>query len=87
MRSLHEIHEEAHRKIVRGCVRDAIVQGGTEHFDAVFSAIHASGALEVTFAAAQREAEAAEKAARQFPDSDLKTTLVELCAYSLQRQS
>ena len=71
----------------RELARDAIVQGGTEHFDAVFSAIHASGALDVTFAAAQREAEAAEKAAMQFPDSPLKQTLIDLCAFSLQRQS
>jgi octaprenyl-diphosphate synthase len=71
----------------RELAREAIVQGGTEHFDAVFSAIHASGALEVTFAAAQREAEAAEKAAMQFPPSQLKETLIHLCAFSLQRQS
>ena len=71
----------------RELARDAIVQGGTEHFDAVFSAIHASGALEVTFAAAQREAEAAEKAAMLFPDSALKNTLIDLCAFSIQRQS
>ena len=71
----------------RELARDAIVQGGTEHFDAVFSAIHASGALEVTFAAARHEAEAAERAAMQFPDSPLKNTLIELCAFSLQRQS
>ncbi|MGT2430244.1 polyprenyl synthetase family protein [Cupriavidus basilensis] len=45
----------------RALAREAIVQGGTEHFDAVFAAIHACGALEVTFQAAQREADAAEK--------------------------
>jgi octaprenyl-diphosphate synthase len=71
----------------RTLARDAIVQGGTEHFDAVFSAIHASGALEVTFEAAKREAEAAERAAMQFPPSQLKETLIALCAFSLQRQS
>lgn len=71
----------------RTLARDAIVQGGTEHFDAVFEAIHASGALEVTFEAARREAEAAERAAQLFPPSELKDTLIALCAYSLQRQS
>ncbi|AOY94193.1 octaprenyl diphosphate synthase [Cupriavidus sp. USMAA2-4] len=71
----------------RALAREAIVQGGTEHFDAVFSAIHDSGALEVTFQAAQREAAAAEKAAMQFPPSQLKETLIDLCSFSLQRQS
>ncbi|MGX6566940.1 octaprenyl diphosphate synthase [Cupriavidus necator] len=71
----------------RQLARDAIVRGGTEHFDAVFAAIHASGALDVTFEAARREAEAAEQAARQFPPSELKETLIQLCAFSLQRQS
>nr|WP_050983155.1 polyprenyl synthetase family protein [Cupriavidus basilensis] len=71
----------------RTLAREAIVQGGTEHFDAVFTAIHACGALEVTFQAAQREAEAAEQAAQRFPDSPLKQTLIDLCAFSLQRQS
>jgi octaprenyl-diphosphate synthase len=71
----------------RALAREAIVHGGTGHFDAVFSAIHASGALDVTFEAARREAEAAETAAQQFPQSDWKDTLVALCAFSLQRQS
>lgn len=71
----------------RALAREAIVQGGTEHFDAVFSAIHETGALEATFEAAKREADAAERAAMQFPPSQLKETLIELCAFSLQRQS
>ena len=71
----------------RALAREAIVQGGTEHFDAVFSAIHASAALEVTFEAAKREADAAEQAAMQFPPSQLKETLIDLCAFSLRRQS
>ena len=69
-----------------GAVREAKATGDGP-IDAVFSAIHASGALEVTFAAARHEAEAAERAAMQFPDSPLKNTLIELCAFSLQRQS
>ena len=68
-------------------VRQAIEQGGTEHFDAIFAAIQASGALEYTRQAAEREAAAAEAAANALPPSLFRQTLIELCAFSLQRQS
>ena len=71
----------------RTLVRQAIEQGGTEHFDAIFSAIHASGALDYTRQAAEREAAAAETAANALPPSLFRQTLIDLCAFSLQRQS
>ena len=71
----------------RALVRQAIEQGGTEHFDAIFAAIQASGALEYTRQAAEREAAAAETAANALPPSLFRQTLIDLCAFSLQRQS
>ncbi|MGS0625712.1 octaprenyl diphosphate synthase [Ralstonia sp. VS2407] len=71
----------------RALVRRAIEQGGTEHFDAIFAAIQASGALEYTRQAAEREAAAAEAAANALPPSLFRQTLIDLCAFSLQRQS
>ena len=71
----------------RALVRQAIEQGGTEHFDAIFAAIQASGALEYTRQAAEREAAAAEAAANALPPSLFRQTLIDLCAFSLQRQS
>ena len=71
----------------RALVRQAIEQGGTEHFDAIFAAIQASGALEYTRQAAEREAAAAAEAANALPPSLFRQTLIDLCAFSLQRQS
>ena len=71
----------------RALVRQAIEQGGTEHFDAIFAAIQTSGALEYTRQAAEREAAAAEAAANALPPSLFRQTLIDLCAFSLQRQS
>ena len=71
----------------RALVCEAIEQGGTEHFDAIFAAIQASGALEYTRQTAEREAAAAETAVNALPPSLFRQTLIDLCAFSLQRQS
>lgn len=68
-------------------VRTAIMEGGTEHFDAIYAAIEQSGALDFTRAAAEREAAAAADAAAQFPPSQFRQTLIDLCAFSVQRKS
>lgn len=51
----------------RALARQAIEQGGTEHFDAIFAAIQASGALEYTRKAAEHEASAAAEAIIALP--------------------
>ncbi len=67
--------------------REAIEQGGTTRFDAIFDAITHSGALEHTLERARQEARAAELAISPLPDSLYKQSLLELCAYSTSRQS
>jgi octaprenyl-diphosphate synthase len=67
--------------------REVIGQGGTTRFDDVFAAITQSGALEHTLQRAKDEAQAAADAISSFPDSIYRQSLLELCAYSTQRQS
>lgn len=67
--------------------RAAIEEGGTAHFDEIFSAIQACGALDYTQQAAEREAELARQALQGFPPSAYTSSLLELCAYSVVRQS
>jgi len=67
--------------------REAIEQGGTERFDEIFAAIQQSGALDYTLDAARKEAEAAAAAIFEFPDSQYKKSLLELCSYSTGRHS
>jgi len=67
--------------------REAIEQGGAKRFDEVFSAITQSGALDHTLQCAKDEAQAAAAAISAFPDSIYRQSLLELCAYSTQRQS
>lgn len=71
----------------KAMARTAITEGGTEHFDAIYAAITQSGALEFTRAAAEREANAAATAAAAFPPSQFRQTLIDLCAFSVQRKS
>ncbi len=71
----------------KAMARKAITEGGTDQFDAIYSAISSSGALDVTRAAAEREAQAAADAIAQFPPSQFKQTLIDLCAFSVQRKS
>ncbi|MCS6762979.1 MAG: polyprenyl synthetase family protein [Candidatus Protistobacter heckmanni] len=71
----------------RARVRKAIEQGGREYFDEIYGAIRASGALDYTLAAAEREAEVARAAIAGFPDSPYTESLRQLCTYSVSRQS
>jgi len=71
----------------RQLAREAIEQGGTERFDEIFAAIQQSGALDYTLTAARKEAEAAAAAIFEFPDSQYKQSLLELCSYSTGRHS
>ncbi|SDV49568.1 octaprenyl-diphosphate synthase [Chitinasiproducens palmae] len=71
----------------RALARAAIVEGGTEHFDAIFAAVRNSGGLDYTLACAKKEAALAADAISAFPASPFKEMLLELCSYSTGRQS
>ncbi|MCC7006792.1 MAG: polyprenyl synthetase family protein [Ottowia sp.] len=67
--------------------RQAIEEGGTPHFDKIYAAIQSSGALDYTQKCAEREVDAAAAAIAQLPASPFQNSLLELCAFSVQRQS
>jgi octaprenyl-diphosphate synthase len=67
-------------------VRKAIEDGGRGDFAAVLAAIRGCGALEYAQAAAQREAEAAQRAIAPLPESDFKRSLLELASFSVSRK-
>jgi octaprenyl-diphosphate synthase len=66
-------------------VRTAIVEGHTEHFDAIMAAIERTGALAYTRMRAREEADAAAAAIAHLPASEFKEALLYLSAYSVQR--
>ncbi len=68
-------------------IRQAIEceQGGLEYLDAVLAAIHSSGALDYTRAAAQKQADLSLAALACLPDSDYKQALASLSQYAVQR--
>ncbi|HYL89211.1 MAG TPA: polyprenyl synthetase family protein [Burkholderiales bacterium] len=68
-------------------VRQAIVSGGRDDFGAVLRALRASGSLDYARAAAQREVQAAIDALAPLPQSEFKRSLLELAAFSVDRQS
>lgn len=71
----------------RELAREAISEGGTEQFEAIFAAIQSSGALDYTLQRAREESEMAAAAISSFPPSVFKDMLLELCSYSTGRQS
>ena len=58
-----------------------------EFFNEVFNEIQISGALDYTLAFAHKEAEKARLCVLDFPETTTKQSLIDLCAYSLQRTS
>jgi octaprenyl-diphosphate synthase len=80
------IHVMTHGKPgEREQVRSAIVEGHTEHFDAIMAAIERTGALAYTRMRARAEADAAAAAIAHLPASEFKEALLYLSAYSVQR--
>jgi octaprenyl-diphosphate synthase len=69
----------------RQLVRQAIENGGTDRFDEILDAIHATGALHATRCAAQSQAESARAALHHLEDSEAKDLLLYLCAASVER--
>ena len=69
------------------CVRNAIEQGGRDDFQAVLSAIRATGALEHAKQQAEKEAHLAVSALRSLPTSPYKDSLLELPLFAIARSS
>ncbi len=66
-------------------VREAIAQGETTRFDAILSAVRATGAIEYTRHRAREEVEAACAAIDAFPDSEFRQALVEIARQAVER--
>jgi octaprenyl-diphosphate synthase len=66
-------------------VRDAIESGGADQFDAIVAAVHDTGALTATHAAAVTQAKAAKAALAALPESPDKTVLLQLADFSVER--
>ena len=67
------------------CVRKAIENGGREDFQAVLSAIRATGALEHAKRQAKNEADLAASALDKLPASPYKDSLLELASFAVAR--
>jgi octaprenyl-diphosphate synthase len=68
-------------------VRRAITEPGSADFALVMQAIHETGALEYTREAARAEAQRASALLADLPDSPHKQTLLQLCAFAVERRS
>ena len=66
-------------------IRQAIKQGGLQHFDAINAIIQATGALDYTFEQAQNEVENARLAISTLPAGEYKQALMFLAEYAVKR--
>jgi octaprenyl-diphosphate synthase len=66
-------------------VRHAIEQGGIADFDPVVRAVHATGALAYARSVAEREAQLARTALESLPHSQYRESLLDLAAFSVNR--
>ncbi len=66
-------------------VRSCIEQGDEQHFDAILAAITSSGALDYTRREADSAAKRAAAAISSLPDSVYKQSLLQLCAFAVDR--
>ena len=69
----------------RQLVRDCIEQGDVQHFDAILAAITTSGALDYTKREAEKAAQRAAEAISSAPASIFKDSLLQLCAFAVDR--
>jgi octaprenyl-diphosphate synthase len=67
------------------CVRDAIVNGSVDQFDAIMAAVQATGAIEYTRECARHEADLAIAELTCLPDGIYKNALLELPALAVER--
>lgn len=72
---------EQQRELVRAC----ITNGDEQHFDEILSAITTSGALDYTKQEAEKAAARAANAIASFEDSQFKDSLLQLCAFAVDR--
>jgi octaprenyl-diphosphate synthase len=80
------IHVATHGNAAqKALVRSAIENGGAQQFDAIVAAVHDTGALAATQAAAEAQAAAAKAALAPLPASPAKALLLELADFSVQR--
>jgi octaprenyl-diphosphate synthase len=78
---LMEHGTEAQRQLVRSCIET----GDEQHFDAVLSAITASGALDYTRRAAEVQADRATAALASMPEGRHKESLLQLARFAVDR--
>ncbi len=78
---LMEHGTEEQRQLVRSCIET----GDEQHFDAVLSAITASGALDYTRRAAEVQADRAAAALAGMPESRYKDSLLQLARFAVDR--
>ncbi|GGX85420.1 octaprenyl diphosphate synthase [Pseudoduganella dura] len=78
---LMEHGTEEQRQLVRSCIET----GDEQHFDAVLSAITASGALDYTRRAAEVQADRATAALAGMPESRYKDSLLQLARFAVDR--
>jgi len=69
------------RELVRACIEN----GDEKHFDDVLAAITTSGALDYTKREAEKAAQRAIASIGALPDSQFKDSLLELCAFAVDR--
>ncbi|WP_151635839.1 octaprenyl diphosphate synthase [Noviherbaspirillum aerium] len=72
---------EQQRELVRAC----ITNGDEQHFDEILSAITTSGALDYTKQEADKAANRAANAIASFANSQFKDSLLQLCAFAVDR--
>ncbi|NEX64417.1 octaprenyl diphosphate synthase [Noviherbaspirillum galbum] len=69
------------RELVRACIET----GDEQHFDEILSAITGSGALDYTRREAEKNAQQAANAIQGLPAGDFKDSLLQLCAFAVDR--
>lgn len=66
-------------------IREVIAQGGREQLDAVVAAVRDCGAIEASYAAARRHADAAKAALQLLPSSPCRESLLQLADFAVER--
>lgn len=69
------------RELVRACIEN----GDEKHFDEILTAITSSGALDYTKHEAEKAAQRASASIAMLPDSQFKDSLLQLCAFAVDR--
>lgn len=69
------------RELVRSCIEN----GDEQHFDEILAAITGSGALDYTKHEAERAAQRAASAISSMPNTQFKDSLLQLCAFAVDR--